>query len=360
MANFLDKLTNKLDKSKAFKFSEIDAFEDVKSWVTTGSPYLDYSLKTYGYPTGIIECRGPSQSGKTTLSLHACKSTIDQYKDKAVVVILSSERRDNREVAETIGLDLDRVLIVRTGTLEEAFNVVSRTVEAVTEDFGLDARIFFILDSLGNTVSSQEKDALKTRKEARLKGDDTKHAAMGSAARAISLGLRGLVSLLDENEFTFFMINRAYDKIGSVGKSSYGGTAVEFYPTMRLDLRRKEGLKVGDDEVGQITIVQPIKTDFDRPKQKFEIEIGYGYGIVLGALDIELGIKLGVLEKFGANGAKFNEKLKWKSRRELYQHYEDGNPMLKILLKKLTSKAHEQVLKERNERKEQRRNRNKK
>jgi len=348
MSNLIQKLSGELE-GKSFKFSDIDVFGDVDNWISTGSPYLDYCLKTHGYPTGIVEVRGASQSGKTTFSLEAMKSCISQYKDKAVVVILSSERRDNRALAKMIGVPLDDVLIIPTRTIEEVFNQLSRTVDKVKElngDSLEGIRFFFVWDSLGNTVSKAEADALQIRKDNKKKDDDTKSAAMASAARAISLGLRGVVSLTDEIDSTFFIINRAYNKIGGVGKTSYGGTAVEFYPNMRIELARKEGVKVGDDEVGQITLVKTIKTDFDRPKQQFECEIGYGYGLVLCQGDIDLGIELGLLEKFGQNGAKFNEKLKWKSRRELYRHYEEKNPMLNVFVKKLTKALHKMTVEE--------------
>lgn len=348
--NLLDKIVKELDSDKVFKFSEVDAFTDVFSWVSTGSPYLDYGLNTHGYPNGIIECRGKSQSGKTTFSLEAMKCCIKQYKDKAVVVILSSERRDNRELAEMIGLKVDDVLIVRTKTIEEVFNSISRIIDsAKTANGGTTEglRFFFVWDSIGQTVSKQEADALLTRKENKKKDDDTKSAAMGSAARANSLGLRGLVSMLDDVDLTLFMINRAYENIGSVGKTSYGGTAIEFYPTIRMDLTRKEGIKIGEEEVGQITKVNVFKTDFSKPKQVFEIEIGYGYGIVMGQKDIELGIELGVLDKNGVNGAMFNDKLKWTSRRGLYNHYEDKNPMLEVMMQKMYKAVHTKVNEER-------------
>lgn len=349
----IDKISKNLDKG--VKFSEVDAFSDVDTWISTGSPSLDYNLRTHGYPTGIIECRGASQSGKTTFSLHAMKEAVEQYKDKAVVVILSSERRDNRELAQMIGVPIEKILVINTATIESVFNEFGRIVEAVKEEVGEEDlrkyRFLFIWDSLGNTVSSQEKEALKTRREGKKKGDESKHAAMGSAARAISLGFRGAISMGDEINYTLFVINRGYAKMsGYGGTTSYGGTSVEYYPCLRLDLSRKEGVKIGDDEMGQITRVKTIKTDFDRPKQEFEVEIGYGYGIVLSQNDIDLGIEMGILEKHGRSGAKFNDKLKWTSRRQLYAHYEEKNPMLKVLMSKLKKAVHKRVTKERKER----------
>lgn len=349
--DIIGEIMSRIGNEKAFKFSDLDLFSEQKFWVSTGSPFLDYSLNTHGYPKGIIEVRGASQSGKTTFALEALKACLKIYKERAICVILSSERRDNRSLASAMGLDLDRVLIVPTATIEDVFNNVARVVEH-TNEMVKDGRIvgkprfFFVWDSLGNTVSSQERDAMKIRAEAKKAGDEEKHAAMGSAARAISFGLRGLVGLSDGNEITFFIINRAYSNIGSVGKTSYGGQAVEYYPNMRLELARIQAVKAGEVEVGQLTQVKVIKSDFGLPKQKFVIEIGYGLGMVLTKDDIDFAIKKKILEKFGANGAKFGSKLSWKFKKDFYALYEEQNPLLKVLHSKILKERHKDVLKE--------------
>lgn len=353
MANkLIEKIVSRLDNDAAYKFADINTFAEQKNWISTGNPILDYRLKTLGYPTGIIEVRGSSQSGKTTFSLHAAKSIVQSYKERAIPVILSSERRDNRELALQMGVPIDDIIIVNTRTIEGVFNEMMRIIDQTNEIFSKEnidgkPRFLFIWDSLGNTISSQEVKALKTRKDATNDKDEDKHAAMGSAARAISIGLRGTMALLDDNDVTLFIINRAYDHMNSPGKSSYGGKAIEFYPNLRLELARKEGVKVGETEVGQITKVTTIKTDFDRPKQSFDVEIGYGLGFVLGQKDIELCIELGILSKNGQFGAKFSDKLKWTSRRQMYEFYENNSPMLKVLMMKLQKELSEKTLQER-------------
>lgn len=355
-----DKLVARLDSGKAFKFSEIDYFAQQKNWVSTGSPALDYRLRTHGYPTGIVEIRGDSQSGKTTLALHALKACVNTYKERAVAAILSSERRDNRELAQMIGVPIDDVIIVPTRTIEKVFSEMGRIIEeanALFEEQNLGKpRFFFVWDSLGQTVSRQEQETITARRDAKTKADEDKNPAMASAARAISFGLRGVLSLLDDNDITFFIINRGYETIGDhiTTTKSYGGKAMEFLPCMRLELSKRTGLTVGADkdaeEVGQETQVKVIKSDFGKPKAKYMTEIGYGYGLVFSKDDIDLGIKLGVFQKHGQFGAKFNEKLKWMSRRELYQHYEDHNPMLKVAMIKLTNMVHNLVTQERQQR----------
>lgn len=361
--NITDKLIEKFDNTKVFKFESLNPFSEESSWIPTFSPSLDLRLKTLGLPSGIIEVRGDSQAGKTTFDLMAIRGCLEWFGDRAVVVILSSERRDNKPYAEMLGIDTSRVLIIRTKTVEDVFTKTKQTVDMVkkmieTGEIKMEGKpkFFFSWDSLGNTVSRQEKDAMETRAkvmEVKTKEDEkneTKSAAMASAARAISLGFRSLIALSDEIDLTFLFINRSYENIdGGYGKTSAGGTAVTYYPCMRIELSRKEGIKFTQDgeEMGQITLVNAFKTDFSRPKQKFPIEIGYGYGFVLTEDDLQIGFDAGILEKYG-NGAKYLKgKLQWKSRRELYKLYEENNPLLKLLTKKLIKLAHQKVMEER-------------
>jgi RecA/RadA recombinase len=360
--NITDKLIEKFDNTKVFKFEKLDPFSEESSWIPTYSPSLDLRLKTLGLPGGIIEVRGDSQAGKTTFSLMSMRGCLETYGERAVVIVLSSERRDNKPYAEKLGVDVSKVLIIRIKTIEDVFNKTKQTVDMVKKmiadgEIKMEGKpkFFFTWDSLGNTVSRQEKETMEIRSkvvEVKTKEDEkneTKSAAMASAARAISLGFRSIIALSDDIDITFLFINRSYENIEGHGKTSAGGTAVTYYPCMRIELSRKEGIKFTQDgeEMGQITLVNAFKTDFSRPKQKFAIEIGYGYGFVLTEDDLQIGFDAGILEKYG-NGAKFMKgKLQWKSRRELYKLYEENNPFIKVLTKKLIKLAHAKVLEER-------------
>ena len=370
---FFDNLAERFDGGKTFKFSDVEMLVRSDAWISTGSPSLDYHMQTYGYPSGIIEVRGESQSGKTTFSLQAMKCAQKQYGERAIIVILSSERRDNKAYARQMGVNTDLVIIHKVTTIEDVFNRIFQTVEAVNEqllqefkndgkaekirvntpemaeyiskrleEFGK-PRLFFVWDALGQTVSSQELAKAKQN----AKENATNKAALASAARALSGGLRSIIALQDEEDFTLYIINRPYDKTdGRPGKKSYGGKAITLYPTIRLELARIQGVKVGDEEVGQITQVHLLKTDYARPKQKFNIEIAYGLGIVLSSEDIAYGIKKKVLTKFGAHGASFKmgkKEMKWKSKKGLYELYENQDKMLGILISKLTKLRHNDV-----------------
>lgn len=361
------------DNSSTITFSELDPFGDESAWITTGSPNIDYKLGTLGIPKGIIEVRGESQSGKTTFSLHVMKECLRQYGENACVVILSTENRDNKPYAKKIGLDIDSVIIHKCYTIEEVFNRISQTVTNAEEiinselkeklkDRGVQAkdyekafrelkeeegkiRYLFVWDSLGQTASGQEVKKMQERSDKDTDGA----AAMGSAARAISLGFRAINAMLGKLNITLLVINRGYDKIdGTPGKESYGGKAIKFSPSMRLELRKKLGIKVGEEEIGQITEVNVIKSDYGNPKQRFDFELMYGYGIVLSDADLKFGFEESYLEKYGALGAKFlGGRLQWMTRKALLKLYDEGDPLLKTLSLKLLRSAHAKVTKER-------------
>jgi RecA/RadA recombinase len=372
--SLINNLVGKFEGEKTFKFSELNAFAPDSAWISSGSPSFDFHTKTLGLPVGIVEVRGESQSGKTTFTLQAMMSCMRQYKDRAVVTILSSERRDNKVYAKQIGVKTDQIIVHKVATIEDTFHKIYNTVkmanealltmfreDAKTEKIKVDTpaykeyvekrkeeygklRFLFVWDALGQTVSAQELAKAKLNAE---KGE-AKQAALGSASRSLASGFRSFVGLTDEEDITLLVVNRPYDKVdGQPGKKSYGGKAITLYPCLRLELARTEGLKVSEREVGQKTKITLIKSDFSRPKSWYKVEIGYGLGFILGAEDIELGIKWGILEKHGRAGAKFKmgkKSLTWGSRKELYKLYDEKEPMLKILLSKLTKEAHKRVL----------------
>jgi len=331
MMSIIDKLTKKFDSEHTMKFSELDPFSSTTFWIPTGSPTIDLNLNTLGLPTGIIEMRGPSQSGKTTLALSCLKHSIMNI-ENSVNVILTTERRDNRAYAQRMGLDVDQVLVHHIKNTEMMFNRIKQTIVNSEQIFRDEKRkdtpkFLFVLDSLGALSSSQE-----TRKmEENAEKDDAKEPSMASTARSFKRGLRWLTGEIYDKEICFIVINHTYDDVNSPigGKKSYGGKGIEFMPSIRLDLNKAMGVtvKIGEEKVGQLTEVTAFKNDFNGIKSSFKMEIAFGYGIVLSQSDINFGIENKILTKNGVGGASYlNGKLKWSSRKELYDLYKNHNP----------------------------------
>lgn len=351
MSKLTDKIIKKFDSDDTLKFSDIDPFKDVKTWVSTGSPSLDLFLGTYGYPSGIIELRGESKSGKTTLSLEAMKWAINNISNP-ICCVLTVERRDNKPYAQRMGLNTDDVIVHKIRNVEMMWNRVKQTIELgkkmAEEEKIENPKFIFVLDSLGALTSRQEI----SKKQENSDKDEEKDAAMASTARAFKSGLRWLVSEIYDNDITFFVINHTYDNIGGMGgKKSYGGNGIQYMPTMRFETEKSFAggdIKTGEEIVGQLTNIKVIKSDFGQNGKKFPIEIALGIGIVLHQNDIDLAIEHNLLKKSGYGAVGFAGKLKWNNRKELYELYRQRNPFLKILIKQITKISHGIVLEIRN------------
>lgn len=354
MSKFLDKFITKLSKEDdaIVTFDKIDYFEDQSSWVSTGSPYLDLKLNTFGYPVGIIEIRGESMGGKTTLSLHGLRNFQRKYPE-GIGVILSTERRDNKVYAKDIGIDTNRMIIINCRSIEDVFNKAQQVIEMGVESWKAEKKpgkpkFFFVWDSLGNTISAQEKKFMTEASED--DNEDHHKVAMGSAARAIKRGLRFITAQIYDHDIWFAIINHVYDSMSGFGggKSSYGGKGIKFSPTLRLQTTLVKQLKVREVKRGQMSQIEVIKSDYNSCRDRFEVEIMWGKGIILSEEDFKMGQHAGILEKHGRSGYKFmGGKLQWGSKPELYDLYDKNNKLLDLLKNKLIKVAHDNVLKNR-------------
>jgi len=353
MSEFLNSFISNLQKKDEIKrLSEIDYFKDTSAWLSTGIPILDYRLNTLGYPVGIIEIRGKSQSGKTTLSLLAIRQAQKKHKD-CIVVILSTERRDNKVYAKSLGIDVDKVIVIQCRSIEDVLNKTKLIIEegkAKWDKAGMAGKpkFCFVWDSLGATISSQERKALD---EASEKGDEDHHkTAMAAAARALKRLFRFLTGEIYDNDIWFFVINHTYDSMQAFGGSkSYGGTAIEFHPTLRLNVSKMSYVKIRDEKRGQISRISVVKSDYNSYLGDIDVELFLGKGFVLSDLELTMAESFGLLTPHKKGYSFMDGKLLWSSKPEMYELYESGNPLLKVLETKLFKCLHDEVLKNRQE-----------
>lgn len=354
ISNVLSKLTARFNSDDVITFKKKDGFAEVKSWAHTGSPELNWNLRTYGLPTGIIEIAGRSRSGKTTEGLEAMKYFLDENPETGLACILSSENRDNKDYAIQLGVDISRVAIVKIHYVEKMFVRVSKFVKdahALFEEAGIKEKpkFFFLWDSLGATLSKAEYDALRANVEnmdkAAAKGEELEklqEPKMMAFAKSAKMFAKGLVGLCYTNVIHFVILNHQYEQnvMGATSRKSTGGEWVELLPTMRLQMRVTEMKKIDDVEVAQISEVKVIKNDFGS-RQKTYIRILLGYGIILSEEDIDYAVERGIIQKPSKTVyTALNGKLRWKSDRELYQLYYDQNPLLDTLGKVITASRH--------------------
>lgn len=348
----IDKLIKKLEKGKdsdkVKTFSNNDVFKNASNWLPTGIPVLDLKLNTFGYPVGITEIRGESKSGKTTLGMHALKTFQEKFGDDGVAVILSTERRDNKVYAQSIGVDTDKILLINCTSIEDVFNTAANIIKQVNsvwleEGKSGKPKFLFLWDSLGASISAQEKAKMDECAEG--DDEDSYKVAMGAAARAIKRGFRYITSKIYDFDIFFLIINHTYNSMsGYGGKESYGGTGIEFFPSLRLNVTRTGFVKASDDKIGQTSVIEVVKSDFDSYLGKIQMEINFGKGYVLTPEELDFACENNLLEKVGKNGYSFmNGKLEWNTKRKYYDLYNSENPLMKILVKKVTKLMHEEV-----------------
>lgn len=355
----IDKLVKRFDNENIIKFSDKDAFADMKSWAHSGSAELDFNLGTFGLPQGIVEIAGASRGGKTTLALEAMKNFQKENKDVGVCVILSSENRDNKDYAKRIGVDVDNVLIVKITFVEEMFLLVKQIIDATYEEFKTNKikeqpRFMFVWDSLGATLSLSERNTLEENNamlSKKLAGgellSDLKNNKIGAFAKEAKKFAKYILSETYDKIIHFVILNHTYDTITGMGistKKSTGGEWVQYLPTVRLQIASKGMERLGDEEVAQISVVKVIKNDFGSRK-KTEIRILLGEGIILSQNDIDYALEMGILKKEGAKKISFmNGKLSWSTPREFFQLYHDKNKFLPILHSKIRKSMQKDLL----------------
>lgn len=357
----INKIVEKFNSEDVIKFSEKDSFKDVKSWISTGSSELDYNLRTFGFPTGIIEIAGQSRSGKTTIGLMAMRNFLKQN-ENGIAVILSSENRDNKDYALQLGIDVDRIIIMKIRYVEKMFMMVKKLIDDVEEIFKQDKlgtpKYYFLWDSLGATLSKSELDTMEENTETLSKkmekGDDItdlKHEKLGAFARPAKMFAKFIIGEMYNKIIHFVILNHQYDTIGGMGistKKSTGGEWVSLLPCIRLSMSLKTFEKIDDVELSQISKVKIIKNDFGSREQT-EIRILLGFGVVLSDGDIDYALEKGILKKEGAKKISFLDgKLKWSSQREFFQNYYDKNKYLEILSVKIRQQRQKDLIEWRN------------
>lgn len=358
MNSFIDKIVNRFNSEDVVKFSDRDGFSAIKSWCHTGSPSLDYNLHTFGFPTGIIEIAGPSRGGKTTLGLMAMKFFLKENPEDGVAVILSSENRDNKDYALQLGLPVDRIIIVKVRYMEAMFLQVKKLImdaDEIMREEKLKPKFFFLWDSLGATLSKSELDAMVENSErmekALQKGEEVedfemKNEKMMSFAKEAKKFAKSVMAEMYTHIIHFVILNHQYEQnnMGVTTRKSTGGEWVSLFPCLRLSVKLKAHEKIDDVEVSQITEVKVIKNDFGS-RQKTDIRILLGYGIILSQEDIDYAIENGILQKEGVKKITFADgKLSWSSPRELFKHYYEHHKALTVLESRIRKSMQEDLM----------------
>jgi len=259
--------------------------------IPTGSVALDVALGCGGLPRGrIIEIYGPESSGKTTLTLHAIA---EAQRAGGVCAFIDAEHALDTEYARRLGVDLEDLLVSQPDCGEQALEISDTLVRTGAIDL-------IVVDSVA---------ALTPRAE--IEGD-MGDSHMGVQARLMSQALRKLTAQISRTKTVVIFINQLRQKIGVVygnPETTTGGNALKFYCSVRLDIRRKQSIKRGDEVVGSQCKVKVVKNKLAPPFREADFEILYGTGVnKLGEL-VDTAEKLGLVEKSGTWYSYGSEKL---------------------------------------------------
>ena len=257
----------------------------------SGSLSLDVALGIGGYPKGrIIEIYGPESSGKTTFALHAIA---EAQKLGGTVAFIDAEHSLDPQYASKLGVNINELLLSQPDNGEQALEICEALVRS-------GAVSTIVIDSVAALVPKAEIEGEM--------GD----SYMGLQARLMSQALRKLSGIINKTNTTAIFINQLREKVGVVfgnPEVTPGGRALKFYSSIRLEIRRLEAIKQGNDIIGNKAAIKVVKNKVAPPFKTCTVDIIYGEGVSKEGEIVDLATEANIIEKSGAWYSYNNEKL---------------------------------------------------
>ena len=261
--------------------------------IPSGALSLDIALGIGGFPRGrIVEIFGPESSGKTTVALHAIA---EAQKQGGIAAFIDAEHALDPVYARNLGVDVDNLIVAQPDTGEQALEIAEQLVRSGAVDI-------ITIDSVAALVPKAEIDGEM--------GD----SHVGLQARLMSQALRKLTGVLNKSNTVAIFINQLREKVGIMfgnPETTPGGRALKFYASVRLDVRKQEGLKGDGEEIGNHVRVRILKNKVAPPFREAVFDIVYGKGISNEGCVLDLATDMNIVDKSGAwfayNGQKIGQ-----------------------------------------------------
>ena len=304
--NVLSKIEKQYGEGSVMVLGD-DVKLDIDS-IPTGSLALDIALGIGGIPKGrIIEIYGPESSGKTTLALHMLA---EAQKMGGTGAFVDAEHALDPGYAKNLGVDIENLIISQPDTGEQALEITEALVRSNAVDL-------IIIDSVAALVPKAEIDG------------EMGAAQIGLQARLMSQALRKLTGAINKSKCTVVFINQLREKVGIMfgnPETTTGGRALKFYSSVRLDIRRTEIIKKGDEMIGNRVRVKVVKNKIAPPFKQAEFDIMYGKGISSVGNILDVATEAEIVKKAGAWYSYGEERLG--QGRENAKEFLEENPEL--------------------------------